>query len=196
MRDTIARASRADIERGFRQAYSNAATGMEIEQVAWRDDPVRDLFTIELTGTDDMDWRLNQDLGVREFRVGQGAAPRPFPKRDAGPNQDAPFAVAYPSYNRSRTEIVLPDGGQGFTVRGPTGIAKVAGFEIASSSSLAGGVASFTVDQHSVVSEITAAEADAANHEIRKLRDVDSLIRAPSATASREPAVAPSAPGL
>ncbi|MBS0332256.1 MAG: hypothetical protein JSS35_05770, partial [Proteobacteria bacterium] len=150
----------------------------------------------EMAGTQDMDWRLNPDLGVREFRLGQGAAPRPFPKRDPGPNQDAPFAIAYPSFSRMRTEIVLPDGGRGFTVRGPTGVAKVAGFEIASNSSLDGDIASFTVEQHSVVSEISAAEAEAANHEIRKLRDVDSLVRAPAAMALRETGKAAAAPGL
>jgi hypothetical protein len=181
LRALVARTSRADLERGFRQQYSNPTSGVEIEQVAWRDDPVRDLFTIEMTGTDDMDWRMNPDLNVREFRLGTGFAPRPFPKRDAGPNQTAPFAIPYPSYSRVRTEIILPNGGQGFTVRGPTGVAHVAGYEIASGTGIQGNVASFTVDQHSVTSEITAAEAEAANREIRKLRDVDSFVRAPAA---------------
>ncbi|MBS0363778.1 MAG: DUF3857 domain-containing protein, partial [Proteobacteria bacterium] len=180
MRSTVARSPRADVERGFRQTYSNAATGVEIEQVTWTDDPRRDLFTVQMTGTDDMDWRLNPDLGVREFRLGQGVAPRPFPKRDPGPNQDAPFAIPYPSFSRTRTEIVLPDGGKGFAVRGPSGVAHVAGFEIASGTSLSGDLAIFTVDQQSVTQEISAADADAANHQIRKLRDVDSLIRAPA----------------
>lgn len=194
VRALVARTSRADLERSFRQQYSNPGTGVEIEQVAWRDDPGRDLFTIEMTGTDDMDWRKNPDLDVREFRVGTGAAPRPFPKRDAGPNQDAPFAIPYPSYSRTRTEVVLPNGGQGFTVRGPTGIAKVAGYEIASGSGIQGNVAIFTIDQHSVTQEISATEAEAANREIRKLRDVDSFIRAPAqAVQNTAPAAAPKA---
>jgi hypothetical protein len=179
-RAILANTPRADFERGFRQQFSNPAGGMQIDQVTWREDPVRDLFTVEMTGTDDMDWRKNPDLGVREFRVGSGAAPRPFPKREPGPNQNAPFAIPYPAYTRTRTEIVLPNGGQGFTVRGPTGVAHVAGYEIASSSALQGNVATFTVDQHSVTSEISAAEAAAANHQIRELRDVDSFVRAPA----------------
>jgi len=36
------------------------------------------------------------------------------------------------------------------------------------------------VDLHSLTSEISAAEAEAANREIRNLRDVDSLVRAPA----------------
>ena len=186
-RAILARTPRADFERSFRQQYSNPAGGMEIDQVTWHDDPVRDLFTIEMSGTDDMDWHKNQDLGVREFRVGVGAAPRPFPKREPSTNQDAPFAIPYPSYTRSRTEIVLPNGGKGFTVRGSTGVVKVAGYEIASGTAIQGDVASFTVDRHSVVLEISAAEAEAANHQIRELRDVESFVRAPASSAA-EPA--------
>ena len=187
-RALIARTPKADFERSLRQQYSNPAGGIEIDQVSWRDDPATDLFTIEMSGTDDMDWKKNQDLGVREFHVGTGAAPRPFPKREPSANRDAPFAIPYPSYTRTLTEIVLPDGGKGFTVRGPMGIAKVAGYEIASGSSIKGAVASFTVDRHSVVQEITAAEAEAANHQIRELRDVESFVRAPAQASTGDPA--------
>ena len=72
------------------------------------------------------------------------------------------------------------EGGQGFTVRGPTGVTHVAGVEITSGTGIQGDVASFTVDQHAITPEISAADADAANREIRKLRDVDSLVRAPA----------------
>ncbi len=180
VRAALARTPRADFERNFRQQFSTAGSGMEIDQVSWRDDPAHDLFTIELTGTDDIDWRKNPDLNVHEFRVGSGAAPRPFPKREPGPNQDAPFAIAYPSFTRTRTEIVLPDGGKGFTIRGPSGVAHVAGYEISSASEIKGAVASFTVDQRATASEIGYAETETANKEIRRLRDVDSLVRAPA----------------
>lgn len=179
-RAVAARTPRADFERGLRQQFTNPASGLEIDQVSWRDDTARDLFIIEMTGTDDMDWRKNQDLGVREFRVGTSTAPRPFPKREPGPNSDAPFAIPYPSFTRTRTEIVLPNGGKGFTVRGPTGVARVAGYEIASGAGIQGDVASFTVEQHAMTLEISAADAAAANREIRKLRDVEIFVRAPA----------------
>lgn len=180
VRATLAKTPRSDFERAFRQQFSNPVGGMEIDQVTWSDDPARDLFTIDLTGTDDMDWHKNQDLGVREYRVGAGGVPRPFSRREPGPNRDAPFAVPFPAFTRSRTEIVLPNGGKGFTVRGASGVAHVAGYEIVSSAAIQGDVASFTVDQHSMTPEITAAEAEAANAEIRKLRDVESFVRAPA----------------
>jgi hypothetical protein len=179
-RATLARTPKADFERTFRQQFSNVAGGLDIDQVSWRDDPARDLFTIELTGTNDMYWRKNQDLGMLEYKVGTGAAPRPLPKREPGPNRDAPFAVPYPAFTRSRTEIVLPNGGAGYTVRGPVGTVRVAGYEIVSGSAIEAGVAKFMVDMHSMTPEISAAEAEAANAQIRKLRDVDALVRAPA----------------
>jgi hypothetical protein len=180
IRATLAKTPRADFERVFRQQFANVAGGTDIESVTWRDDPARDRFTIELTGSNEMDWRKNQDLNVREYRVSNGSAPRLFPKREPGPNRDAPFAVAFPSYTRARTEIVLPGDGKGFTVRGPQGVERVAGYEIVSGSAIEGNVASFTVDQHSVTPEISAADAEAANAELRKLRDVESFVRAPA----------------
>jgi hypothetical protein len=180
MRANLARSPRADFERAFRQQFANFGGGTDIDQVTWRDDPARGLFIVELTGSTDMDWRTNQDLHQREYRVASGGVPRLFPKREAGPNRDAPFAVPYPAFTRSRTEIILPASGKGFTVRGPSGTVQVGGYQIVSTSTLEGGVASFTVDQRSLTPEISAAEAQAANAAIRKLRDVDSLVRAPA----------------
>ncbi|WP_372781754.1 DUF3857 domain-containing protein [Phenylobacterium sp.] len=180
MRASLAKAPKADFERAFRQQFSNAANGLDIQDVTWRDDPAKGLFVIELTGTADMDWRKNQDLNLREYKVSSTASPRPFPKREPGPNSDAPFAVPYPVFTRSRTEIVLPGDGKGYTVRGPTGTEHVGGYEIVSLSAVVGNVASFTVDQRSVTPEISAADAETANAAIRKLRDVDSLVRAPA----------------
>jgi hypothetical protein len=180
MRASLAKSPKADFERAFRQQFSNAASGMDINDVTWRDDPAKGLFVVELTGTADMDWRQNQDLNLREYKVTSSVVPRPFPKREPGPNSDAPFAVPYPAFTRSRTEILLPGDGKGYTVRGPTGTEHVGGYEIVSLSAMQGNVASFTVDLHSLTPEISAADAETANAAIRKLRDVDSLVRAPA----------------
>ena len=179
MRASLARAPRADFERAFRQQYANLNGGTDIEQVTWRDDPAKGLFIVELTGNTDLDWRTNQDLDRREFRVATSGVPRLFPRREPGPNRDAPYAIGYPSYTRSRTEIVLPAGGKGYSVRGPNGVDKVAGHEITRNSSLEGAIAIFTIDQKALTPEISATDAMAANLAIRKLRDVDSLVRAP-----------------
>ena len=181
MRASVARAPRADFERAIRQQYSNFAGGFDIDEVTWKDEPSPDRFTIVLDGQIDIDWRTNPDLGMLEYRVASASTPpRLYPKREPGPNREAPYAVSYPSYIRSRTEVVLPDSGKGYSVRGPNGTTDVGGYEIISASVLDGGVARFTVDQRSLTPEISFAEAMAADVAIRKLRGVDSVVRAPS----------------
>ena len=180
MRAAVASSPRADLERSFRQRFANMAGGFDIDSVNWRDDPAGDRFSLELSGAMDMVWRKNEDVGMMEYKVATGETnPRLFAKREPGPNSDAPFTVPYPSFVRARTEIVLPDGGKGFIVRGPQGTDRIGGIEMDRTSKLDGSLAVFGVDVRSNVPEISAGEADAANQAIRKLTGIDSLVRAP-----------------
>ena len=180
MRATLARTSRADFERVWRQQFSNLEGGFDIDTVSWRDDRQGDTFTLQIDGQMDMIWHKNRDLGAREYRVGASGALRLYPKREPGPNRDAPFAVPYPAFTRSRTEIVLPNKGQGFTVRGLAGRERIGGFEIVRQAEIKGEIAVFTVEQRSVTPEIGYGEAEAANAAIRAERDEETLVRAPA----------------
>ncbi|MFL5298248.1 MAG: DUF3857 domain-containing protein [Phenylobacterium sp.] len=194
MRATLARSSRADFERLWRQQFSNLAGGFDIDNVGWRDDRERDTFTLQLDGEIDMIWHRNQDLGAREYRVGLSDGLRLFPRREPGPNRDAPFAVPFPAFTRSRTEIVLPDGGKGYSVRGLSGKEFIGGREIVRTAEIKGPVASFTVEQRSVAPEVSYAEAQAANATIRRERDEDTLVRGPADAALKGCAAAASTP--
>ncbi|MDB5423348.1 MAG: hypothetical protein JWQ29_764, partial [Phenylobacterium sp.] len=180
LRQILARAPRKDFERTFRQSLSGTMSWVEVETIAWKDDAEHDAFEINITGKADMDWLKNADLGVREFKVvSSSATSGGFPRREPGPNRDAPFAVPFPLYARSTSEIVLPDGGKGFTVRGPSGVETVGGMELRRSSAIDGGVARFVTETRSLVPEIPAAEAEAATRTFRRLAADDSLVRAP-----------------
>ncbi len=180
MRATLARSSRADFERVWRQQYSNLEGGFDIDSVTWRDDHAKDAFVLQLDGQIDMIWHKNRDVGAREYRVGASGGLRLFPKREPGPNREAPFAVAYPAFTRSRTEIVLPDGAKGYSVRGLSGPEQIGGFQIGRTAEIKGDVAVFTVEQRSVTSEISYADAQTANAAIRAERDEETLVRAPA----------------
>jgi transglutaminase-like putative cysteine protease len=180
LRQMLARAPRPDVERNFRQSMSRTMSWVEVQTIDWKDDADHDAFEIDIAGKADMDWRKNADLGVREFKVvASSTAAGGFPRREPGPNRDAPFAVPYPVFARSTSEIVLPDEGKGFTVRGPNGLETVGGVELNRSSAIAGGVARFVTETRSLVPEISAAEAEAATRTLRRLAADDSLVRAP-----------------
>lgn len=152
----------------------------EVEKVEWKDDAANDAFEIALSGTADLDWRKNPDLGMREYRVASSSNQTPgFPRREPGPNRDAPYAVPFPYYVRATTEVVLPAGGKGFTVRGPSGDETIGGMELKRSSGIRDGVARFTQDMRALTPEITATEAESASRALRRIASEDVFIRAP-----------------
>jgi transglutaminase-like putative cysteine protease len=180
LRQNLARIPRQDFERNFRQSLSGTMSWVEVETVNWKDDAEHDAVEIAITGKADMDWRKNADLGMREFKVtASSSASGGFPRREPGPNRDAPYAVPYPLFARSTNEIVLPDGGKGFSVRGPNSAETVGGFELRRSSAIEAGVARFVTETRSLVPEIPATEAEAATRTFRRLAAEDSLVRAP-----------------
>ncbi len=180
MRQMVAAAPRADVERTFRQQISGAMSWAQVEHIDWNDDAPNDAFEIQLSGRADMDWRKNPDLGMLEYKVISSNNQSPgYPRREPGPNRDAPYAVPFPYFVRAITEVVLPAGGKGFTVRGPSGKELVGGMELARASGIVGGVARFTTDMRALAAEISAVDAEAATRTLRRIASEDSLIRAP-----------------
>jgi hypothetical protein len=180
MRQAAATSTRTDLERAFRQQMSAGMSWVELEKIDWQDDAQNDAFELRASGTADLDWRKNPDLGMREYKVSTSTNQTPgFPRREPGPNRDAPYAVAFPFYIRATTEIVLPAGGKGFTIRGPSGQETVGGMELRRASGIENGVARFVTDMRSLKPEISAADAEAATRSLRRIAAEDSLVRAP-----------------
>ncbi len=180
MARTIASAPRADIERGFRQSFSATNSWMKIATLDWTvaDDGV---VTITMTGDADMEWRLNDDVGLMEWRLpmsNTGKAPQ-FPRREPGPNADAPFATAFPSFRKALVEVALPNGGVGFTVKGPTFNGKLANADVLRTSELTGGKARFFESDVSLGRELPFDQAEEANKARRRLAEQVMIIRAP-----------------
>jgi hypothetical protein len=180
-RQGLAQVAREDVDRAMRQSLSRAYSWIEIETIAWIDDAAGDSFKVSMVGKAEMDWRKNPDLGVREFKLpGAGAPASPYARREPGPARDAPYAVPFPFFNRTITEIALPGGGAGFSVRGPNDKETVGGVELRRVAVVEGGVARFISEGRSVVPEISAVEADAANKTLRQLSGDEAFVRAPS----------------
>lgn len=180
-RQTAASLPSADLERGLRQGITRSYGWLTVDKVQFVDDPAHDAFTVVMTGQADIDWRKNPDLGVREFKLPIGGSQAaPFAPRDPGPDHDAPYAVTFPYFVRSTTEVVLPGGGTGFQTRGPNDTQVVGGYELKRTTGIEGGVARFTSQGRAVAREVSAAEAEAANRTMRRMSADESLVRAPS----------------
>jgi hypothetical protein len=77
---------RADIERGFKQSISASSSWLTIEKMDFAVSP-EGIGKVTVTGTADLDWRMNDDVGVKEYRLpgsGSGKATT-FPRREPAP---------------------------------------------------------------------------------------------------------------
>jgi hypothetical protein len=171
---------RADIERNLKQQSSSSTSWMTIEKVDFDVSP-EGVGKIVISGSADLDWRMNDDLGVREFRFpgsGSGKA-MAFPRREPGPNADAPFATPFPTYSIATVEIVLPNKGEGFSVKGPVYSGRLANAELVQTAGLRDGVARFTSSMRTVGRELPFDQAEEANKTARRLAGEAQIVRAP-----------------
>lgn len=180
MARVIENAPRADIERSFRQSFSSSNSWLRIDTFDWTlaDDGA---VTLNIAGDTDMEWRLNDDVGLMEWRLpvsGAGKAAQ-FPRREPGPNADSPFATPFPAFKKALVEVTLPNGGAGFTVKGPIYNGKVANVDVVRVSELQGGKARFFETDQSLGRELPFDQAEEANKVRRRLAEQALIIRAP-----------------
>jgi transglutaminase-like putative cysteine protease len=172
-------APKADVERALKQSISRTTSWITLETVEWVKGDSGDLKVV-MTGTSTPEWRLNDDLGVRELKLddgeGRGAT---FPRREPGPNDTAPFALRYPSFSRGAIEVVLPNKGEGFSVKGANGEDDATGYRVAKSAKVTDGVARFETVTSSEARELPFAQVEAANAAIRKAAYDVRIVRAP-----------------
>ena len=173
-----ARGSKEDLVRREKQALSNSYSWFEPNSVDWKDEPLENAFEVDIAGKTDMHWRDNPDLHVREFKLpGAASNAELFPRREPGPDQDAPFAVAFPMYVRAAIEVALPDGGKNFSVLGSTRDDIIGQYHVINSAKIIGGVARFEGSVRTLGPEASAAEAAAANKTLRDRDDREGVIR-------------------
>jgi hypothetical protein len=176
----IESAPKADLERSLKQSLSSSMSWINFDRIDWKVADNGDV-TILLEGQADLDWRMNDDLGVREFRLpGSGSGKTSsFARREPGPNSDAPFAVNFPSFVRTTTEVVLPGMGVGYAVKGPNLESVIAGAQVHHSSKIVDGVARFDHSTRSMAREIPFSDAEEANKTLRRLAGEAQIVRAP-----------------
>jgi hypothetical protein len=177
-RANAARLSKDDLQKALRRSMSNSTAWIEPKSVNWRDDPQSNQFELDYHGVAEIPWNENADLHAREFSLPASSAQASFfPRREGGPNDDAPYSVAFPAYIRGAIEVDLPNGGKDFSVRGVNVNETVAEYELKRSAVLEGNVARFSFSLKALAPEATASEAAAANKELLRLAQQRELIR-------------------
>ncbi|MET0373774.1 MAG: tetratricopeptide repeat protein, partial [Rhizorhabdus sp.] len=133
-------------------------------------------FRLSMAGEAKLDW-ANGNYQTDGTNVGYRAD---F-SRDPGPDKDAPFAVPYPYFTRTRETIVLPKGAGEFKIGTGMEVDQTAGgIEYRRHASIEGGVFTIEKTERSVLAEFPAKDAPAQQAALRMLSDRPASVRMPA----------------
>jgi tetratricopeptide (TPR) repeat protein/transglutaminase-like putative cysteine protease len=179
--------TRADAVQALRQTWTRSYPWITIQQVDFTYDDDRAQLRLVMDGTAKLDWRENGP--VREFEVPESLLGRKVSfKREPGPHQDAPYAIAHPQYIRWRESIVLPKGMTGFTLPGSVDVDKVIGsVAYRRTTRIENGTVLMESSQRTLAAEFPASEAESAAAALRELADTDVVVRTPRLSAQGAP---------
>ena len=180
--------STSDWERAQRESWNKQYPWITISSVGSAYDDDRRVLTETMDGSGKMEWATNS--GFRQYEIGESnLGYKADFRREPGPNRDAPYAVAYPTYNRWNVTVALPNHGLGFSVGNAPDVDKtIAGVAYRRVSRLQAGVATMEATERSLAPEFPATEADADAVALRQLSDYDVTISTKGAV------IAPAAP--
>jgi tetratricopeptide (TPR) repeat protein len=143
-------------EQAQRKYWTDQYDFVDVVTVAEEFDDRSGVVTLSMEGTAKMDWG-----GSSYTTDGTRAGYRADFEREPGINVDAPYSVAHPAYQVTRQRIELPPGAR-FTKTGKDYDVTLAGYRYRRTTQLVDNVFTGESLSFSLVPEITAAEARAA----------------------------------
>lgn len=162
----------------YRQAW-RTLPGLEPKLVSATRDPDTGDTRIDMVGVIKLSWFASPTgrawLLLSPASVGRT---REF-KRPPEEDQTAPWSVGFPLYSATRISVRLPGGGRGFAALAPDVDRAVAGQQLFRRSRTEGDTITVEASVRSLVDELSAADAQAANPAIRELGKQLPVIEAP-----------------
>ena len=180
MRTLLSTAARTDVDRFLRNFLSSTYPWVTPTKVDFTTDDRQGLVHLILDGMGKMDWYA--DGSWRSFNItASNLGGETSYRREPGPNQDAPFAVGFPNYQRWTVDIVLPNKGDGYRSGGGADVdATIAGVAYKRVSRIDNGVMHMEASSRSLAPEFPFAEADSAATALRNLSRFYVIVRAPT----------------
>ena len=176
LRASIAAVPKGDFERYLREFWTKAYPWLDVQTVSMNDDPAHAVARLSADGVGRLEW-VQTGGGARIYHVPHSALGWDVTfKRQAGPHQDAPYAVPFPIFATSSQRITLPKDGD-YAVLGKNINETIAGVELIRTLRMeSGGVVAIDVSTRSVAREFPAAEAEADGVKLRDLAQKDVAI--------------------
>jgi tetratricopeptide (TPR) repeat protein len=162
-------------DRALRDYWKGQYDFIEVTSASASFDPKSGEQRLTMEGMAKMDWG-NGTYQTDSTNVGYRAD---F-SRDPGPDRDAPIAVPFPYFSRTRETIMLPKGHGAFKIG--TGLdvdQTIAGIEYRRHAKITGNVFTIEKTERSVVPEFASKDAPAAQAALRTLADHPASLRKP-----------------
>ncbi|MGH8289693.1 MAG: tetratricopeptide repeat protein [Steroidobacteraceae bacterium] len=188
MKQRLANLTPAQLDAGLRSLWARQYDFVTVHAVAAAYDEKSEVERLTMDGTAKLDWS-GGEYAPTGLAVGYDAN---F-ERQPGPHRDAPFAVAYPTYDSNTLTVKLPLEGKGFSILDADVDRTLGGVEYRRQAKIVGGVFTAVETTRSVEPEFPAAQAASDQQALRDLsKDYLNLV-APS---GHTPTVAEIAWGL
>jgi tetratricopeptide (TPR) repeat protein len=163
-------------EQMLKQYWKSQYDFIDVKSVTLRFDAPAGELHLSMTGDAKLDW-ANGNYQTDGTNVGYHAD---F-SRSPGPDSDAPFAVAYPYYTRTRETILLPKGSGEFKLGTGMQVDQIAGgIAYRRHATIVDSVFSIEKTERSVVPEFPAKDAPAEQAALRMLFDRPAMVRMPA----------------
>ncbi len=163
-------------DRALKEHWTNQYDFIEVTSVSASFDAKTGEQKLSMEGSAKLDW-ANGNYQTDGTNVGYRAD---F-SRDPGPGEDAPFAVPYPYFSRTRETILLPTGFGAIKLGTSMDVDQQAGgIEYRRHASVADGVFEIEKTERSVIAEFPAKNAPAEQAALRMLADRPANLRVPS----------------
>jgi len=159
----------AQRDQGLRAYWTSAYSFLTPTKVTATFDPVAREERFVMDGVATLAWDPGTPSGRFLLIDGSNLGWTPDFVRPAGPHADAPFAVAYPSYEEIRQTVILPNKGAGFVVQGADVDEKAAGRSFVRHAKLDKGVFTLDAAVKSLAPEFPASDAEAAASTLKAL---------------------------
>jgi tetratricopeptide (TPR) repeat protein len=168
MRRVLAAVSRVQLETSLKTIWRKEYDFITPERVSERWDDATGTDTLFMDGTAKMDWNMASNPRYYEIDgalIGWNGDYH----RDAGPDNEAPFDINFPDYTEYRETVILPDGGEAFSIDGPDLNETIAQRALYRHTEKKDGVITMIASQKPLATELSFADAQSAKERLRTL---------------------------
>jgi tetratricopeptide (TPR) repeat protein len=173
----------ADRDRYLKEFWKKRYDFIEITKTAAAFDDATGEERLSMDGSATMAWTGSSGQARRYETDGGVLGWKPDFDRDPGPDDDAPFATKFPTFEHVQETILLPHDGAGFSVDGEDVDKTLAGFEFRRTSKIDHGTFVMKASTRSIAQEVPASQARAEQADLVALSKIDVYVQAPASYA-------------